>query len=459
MRSRRLTVLARRDGRSGRATLLWLLAGAVLLAALGAAGLPGPARAQSFNWKRYAGPEVRIFGPIIPQLDRIKAALPQFEQLTGIKVTLETFPDAQLRQKTLIEVTAGAGTLDAVADLPMQIALRFWKAGWLEPLDGYLANRELTSPEYEQGDFLAGPWEIGKLDGRLIAIPFSPQTHLLFYRKDLFEKYGVKPPGTLEEMEQAAKRIREAAVAEGQKDLYGVVFRGKKAEAVTQLSYYLYNFGGSWLDDRRQPAIATPAAVRAIDFYGRMLRLYGPPGALNYGFPEASALFMQGRAAMFTDINILAARIEDPTKSQVAGKVGYSLIPVGPDGRRVPMLPVTSWMVLKQSKAKEAAWLFVQWATSKENLAQILIAGSASPRQSSWNDPRFRSQDKHPDWSRSTMEGIRTGKPFNVPPVVAVGEVRDAIGSAIQASILGQDVKAAAERAAAEMKKIMDATE
>jgi multiple sugar transport system substrate-binding protein len=459
MRSRRLTVLARRDGRSGRATLLWLLAGAVLLAALGAAGLPGPARAQSFNWKRYAGTEVRIFGPIIPQLDRIKAALPQFEQLTGIKVTLETFPDAQLRQKTLIEVTAGAGTLDAVADLPMQIALRFWKAGWLEPLDGYLANRELTSPEYEQGDFLAGPWEIGKLDGRLIAIPFSPQTHLLFYRKDLFEKYGVKPPGTLEEMEQAAKRIREAAVAEGQKDLYGVVFRGKKAEAVTQLSYYLYNFGGSWLDDRRQPAIATPAAVRAIDFYGRMLRLYGPPGALNYGFPEASALFMQGRAAMFTDINILAARIEDPTKSQVAGKVGYSLIPVGPDGRRVPMLPVTSWMVLKQSKAKEAAWLFVQWATSKENLAQILIAGSASPRQSSWNDPRFRSQDKHPDWSRSTMEGIRTGKPFNVPPVVAVGEVRDAIGSAIQASILGQDVKAAAERAAAEMKKIMDGTE
>jgi multiple sugar transport system substrate-binding protein len=292
-----------------------------------------------------------------------------------------------------------------------------------------------------------------------VAIPFSPQTHLLYYRKDLFEKYGVKPPETLEEMEQAAKRIREAAQAEGQKDLYGVVFRGKKAEAVTQLSYYLYNFGGSWLDDRRQPAIATPAAVRAIDFYGRMLRLYGPPGALNYGFPEASALFMQGRAAMFTDINILAARIEDPTKSQVAGKVGYSLIPVGPDGRRVPMLPVTSWMILKQSRAKEAVWLFVQWATSKENLLQILIAGSASPRQSSWSDPRFRSQDKHPDWSRATLEGIRTGKPFNVPPVVAVGEVRDAIGSAIQASILGQDVKAAAERAAAEMKKIMDATE
>jgi multiple sugar transport system substrate-binding protein len=420
---------------------------------------PRPAPAQGFNWKRHAGAQIRVFAPIIPQLDRIKAWLPQFEQLTGVKVTLETFPDAQLRQKTLLEATAGAGTLDLVADLPMQIALRFWKAGWLEPLDGLVANPELTSPDFDPGDFLAGPWEIGKIDGRLVAVPFSPQTHLLYYRKDLFQKYGVKPPETLEEMEHAAKRVREGALADGQKDLYGVVFRGKKAEAVTQLSYYLYNFGGSWLDDRRQPAIASPAAVRAIDFYGRMLRVYGPPGALNYGFPEASALFMQGRAAMFTDINILAARIEDPTKSQVAGKVGYALIPVGPEGRRVPMLPVTSWMLLKQSKAKEPAWLFVQWATSKENLAQILIAGSASPRQSSWSDPRFKSQDKHPDWSRATMEGIRTGKPFNVPPVVAVGEVRDAIGSAIQASILGQDVKAAAERAAADMKKIMEATE
>ena len=438
-------------------TRILTVAIAVLTGAI--AACPARSSAQgSFDWKRHAWTQIRVFAPIIPQLDRIKASLPEFEQLTGIKVTLETFPDAQLRQKTLIEATAGAGTLDIVADLPMQIALRFWKAGWLEPLDGYLGNAALTSPDFDPGDFLPGPWEIGKIDGKLIAVPFSPQTHLLYYRKDLFQKYGVKAPETLEEMERAAKRVREAALADGQKELYGVVFRGKKAEAVTQLSYYLYNSGGAWLDSRRQPAINSPAAVQAIDFYGRMLRLYGPPGVLNYGFPEASALFMQGRAAMFTDINILAARIEDRAKSQVAGKVGYSLIPTGAGGR-VPMLPVTSWMVLKQSRAKEAAWLFVQWATSKENLLQILIAGSASPRQSSWANPRFTSQDKHPDWSRATMEGIRNGKPFNLPPVVAVGEVRDAIGSAIQASILGQDVKAAADRAAADVKKIMDATE
>jgi hypothetical protein len=112
MRSRRLTVLTPRAGSSRRAALSWLLAGAFALAALAAAVLPGPARAQGFNWKRYAGTEIRVFGPIIPQLDRIKASLPQFEQLTGIKVTLETFPDAQLRQKTLIEATADRRTYE-----------------------------------------------------------------------------------------------------------------------------------------------------------------------------------------------------------------------------------------------------------------------------------------------------------------------------------------------------------
>lgn len=430
--------------------------GAVL--ALVTAVLSLPSAAASFNWKRFAGTQIRVFAPIIPQTDVIKAALPQFTEATGITVTLEAFPDAQLRQKTMIETAAGGGTLDVVGDLPMQIALKFWKAGYLEALDGLLASPEATSPEFDAADFLPSVWDIGKVQGKLVAIPFSPQTHLLYYRKDLFDKYGLRPPETLDDMERAARRIREASVAEGRKDVYGVVLRGKKAEAVTQLSYYLYNFGGSWLDAERRPAIASPAAIKAMEFYGRMLRLYGPPGVLSYGFPEASALFMQGKAAMFTDINVLAARVEDPTKSRVAGKVGYALIPSGPGGR-IPMLPVTSWMLMKQSKHKEAAWLFVQWATSKENLLKILVAGSASPRKSSWSDPRFTSQDRHPDWSRATFEGIRLGKPFNLPPVVAVGEVRDVIGSAIQASILGQDVKAAAERAAVEMKRIMDQTE
>lgn len=90
----------RRTSRVTRAS--GVLAAAVactLLLALGAVWL-NAAWAQAFNWKRHAGTQVRVFAPIIPQLDKIKAWLPQFEQLTGIRVTIETFPDAQLRQKT-----------------------------------------------------------------------------------------------------------------------------------------------------------------------------------------------------------------------------------------------------------------------------------------------------------------------------------------------------------------------
>jgi hypothetical protein len=42
---------------------------------------------------------------------------------------------------------------------------------------------------------------------------------------------------------------------------------------------------------------------------------------------------------------------------------------------------------------------------------------------------------------------------------VAVSEVRDAVGEALVSSILGENVKAAADKAAVEMAKIMEKTE
>ena len=72
--------------------------------------------------------------------------------------------------------------------------------------------------------------------------------------------------------------------------------------------------------------------------------------------------------------------------------------------------------------------------------------------------PQFRSQDKHPDWSRATMEESGPASPTTSRPWSPSARCGTR-SNTIQASILGQDVKAAAERAAAEMTKIMEKTE
>lgn len=46
--------------------------------------------------------------------------------------------------------------------------------------------------------------------GRLLAMPFYSDVGLIYYRKDLLEKHGVKPPSTWNEMKEAAIKVLEA---------------------------------------------------------------------------------------------------------------------------------------------------------------------------------------------------------------------------------------------------------
>ena len=64
---------------------------------------------------------------------------------------------------------------------------------------------------------------------------------MLYYRKDLFQKAGLKVPTNFAELEAAAKKLNADGVA-------GIASRGKGAAAVTQLSSYVYNYGGLYLD-------------------------------------------------------------------------------------------------------------------------------------------------------------------------------------------------------------------
>ncbi|HWT80823.1 MAG TPA: extracellular solute-binding protein, partial [Candidatus Methylomirabilis sp.] len=295
-------------------------------------------------------------------------------------------------------------------------------------------------------------------NGKIGCVAFSPQTQLLYWRKDIFARAGLQgPPQTLAEMEAAAAKVVE--LPEGPEGkVYGIILRGLGYEAVTQLSYYLYTMGGSWQDDKGRCNLTSPESIQTLDFYGRMLRKYGPPGAVKFGEVEAQSLFAQGRAAMYSDIGTRAAVMEDPSRSKVAGKVGYAKIPLGPTGKRQMMLPINGLFLTPFSTHKEAAWLFIQYLTSKEVLLALHLQANASPRVSTWETPEYKRQDKHPDWTEATIFGIRTGLPLNVPDVVAANEARNIIGQAIQASILGQDVRRAAQQACDEWNVLLKKT-
>ena len=417
------------------------------------------AQAQQFNWQQFKGTQMRVLLNKHPFQAGIEPYLKDFEQLTGIKLITEVYPEDQFRAKVLVELTSGASSIDVFMSQPAQEGLKYVRAGWLQPVDEFLKNPSLTAPDYNWNDFLDKTRDAMMIEGKLVGPPIQVENASLMYRKDVFAKYGVKVPTTLDELEAAAKALNGKSMTDDGQPGFGIALRGKRAAATSQFAGMLHAMGSTWLTPGREPAFTSDEGVKAFDMWGRLLRLYGPPGSENNHWYEASSIFSQGKAAMFMDANSLFPVIEDPQKSKVIGKVGYVLFPRGPKGQYGSTVAVWGLAMPKSSKNQKPAWLFMQWATAKAQVMNLQSEkGILGCRESVWKDPKGKGKVPA-DLAESLMQGSKMGTPLWNPPVVAVAEVRDTVGAAIVTSIQGGDVRAAVNKAATDMKRIMAETE
>lgn len=425
------------------------------LAIIGAVSATGIASAQKgFDWKRFSGSTVNVALAKQPWSDFITPLIPDFEKLTGIKVRLEVLPEDQNRQKLAVAFTAGRGDIDVFGSQRHQEGVKYYLAKWYEPLQKYVDNPELTSLQFDYADFAAQSIDDATVSGEIVGIPLYSELQIFMYRKDVFQQANLKFPNTITELEEAAKRLTDK-----ERGQYGICLRGKGAATTTIFSGFLHSVGGTWADQNRRPALNTPAALKAFEFYGRLARDYGPPGVVNYHWFQCQSLFATGKAAMWTDSNIFAAGLLDPAKSQVADKVGFAVFPEGPGGRK-PAGGGWYLSIYSRSRNMGPAWYFIQWAVSKENVLKAQLKGIPTARVSAWQAEEFQRGDPHPDLTKATLDSLKLkGTPSWGPPWVAVGEIRDVIGAVVITAIQGGDIKGAADKAVEQIQAIREKTE
>jgi multiple sugar transport system substrate-binding protein len=362
-----------------------------------------------------------------------------------MKLQYEGIPTAQARQKLGIELVAKEASLDGFGIQVSQEGRQYWENGWLEPLDKYIADKELTAPDWDFEDFGAGarsaqqipsPGATPNAVGLLTA-----QCQVFYYRTDLFQEAGLKPPKTFQELEEAAKALHKP-----DKQQYGITLRGSGKWATTQIGTYLYGFGGKWIGDDGRLALDTPEMLKTLELYGGLLRNYGPPGASNIDDRGNPAVLQQGQAAMMTELNHWKVILNDPSKSpKVAGKIAATYIPRGPVEGPVPgghfiMLPVANQGMSAYGKHKEATWLFMQWLVNKQNEVRRMLGGNSSARISAWSAKEFLDTPPakaNQDWLDVSQGGIKYGRNWVSPPILAVDEFRDVLAKAIDAAVLG----------------------
>ena len=408
-----------------------------------------------FNWRQFAGTELHILLIQHPWQEAIEPLIPEFEKLTGMKTHVDIYPADWFRAKRTVEMAAKVAEIDVTMPILAREGERYKKAGWVSPLGDFLSNPNLTNSEYTPTDFLKGAWESSQVEGSQIGIPITLEIQpLFFYRKDLLEKFNIPVPKTLEELAIAAKKLTLDTNGDGNIDIYGITMRGKKAAATSVWSAFLHSYGGRWVDANRNPAIHFPAAIAAFEMYGKLLRESGPPDSTSYNWYEVVSLMSQGKAAFACDASLFCTTFEDPKKSMVAGKVGYDVMPAGPEGS-IPNAVVWSLVIPHLSKNATASWMFIQWATSKGIVLRLLKKRIAGGRASSWSDPEVAKLYPK-DFIEAFKQGARMASSHWYPPFHDAAEARDIIGKVIVDSINGEDVVQSAQIATEQIRQYRD---
>ena len=380
--------------------------------------------------------------------DTIKSKLPEFEKQTGLKVELSQYGEDQLSDQYNVKLNAGTNEIDVMMYRPLQEGKLFAKNGYLADLTSDVkANKEWAWTDFQSGPVMATTYK-----DKVVGVPIITEQEVLYYRKDLLKKAGLEVPRTMVELEAAAKAIKAQNPG-----VAGFVARTGRSAAVTQFSSFLYSFGGDFIDANGKSGVASPAAKKAYAFYGGLIHSYGPANvSTDMSWPEAMAIFTQGKAGLYTEADSLYKNATDPVKSKVAKTVGFAPMPAGTNGSKAYNIPSWAMGVNKTSENQANAWKFIQWATSKSMTLEIQKSGVPGARTSVWSDPAGVAP--YPaDLSAAIAASTKNGLGHDRPLVIKVPEARDVVGNPIVVAITGGDSGAAADTASAAFQKILDA--
>jgi trehalose/maltose transport system substrate-binding protein len=328
-------------------------------------GKPAPATAP--------GPvEVTIScGSVGQDADSCKAGVALWEKKTGNKAKVVASPTSSTEALALYQqlLAAGASDLDVIR---IDVV-------WPGILGGFLLDLAPYSKGAEK-DYFPSMIANDMVDGHLVAIPWQADAGMLYYRKDLLEKYGEAVPTTWDQLTKAAKKIQDAERKAGKKDLWGLVFQGKAYEGLTcnALEWVASYGGGSIVEPDGKISIDNPQAAAALTMAASWAGDISPPGVLSYEEEESRGMFQLGNAVFMRNWPYAWA-LSQGKDSPVKDKVGVTVLPKAEGGRNAATLGGWNLAVSKFSKHPDVAADLALYLTGPDEQKRRAIEYSVQP--------------------------------------------------------------------------------
>ncbi|KMQ76658.1 ABC transporter substrate-binding protein [Marinobacter subterrani] len=249
---------------------------------------------------------------------------------------------------------------------------------------GMLANHMIDLSQYTEGaedKHFQSLIRNNTVDGRLVAMPWFTDAGVLYYRKDLLEKYDQKVPKTWEQLTETAETVMKAEREAGNDKFWGFVWQGRAYEGLTcdALEWVASHNGGTIVNAEGEVTINNPQAREALALASSWIDTISPRSVLNYTEEEARGVFQSGNALFMRNWPYAWALAQSPD-SPVKGKVGVVALPKGgEDGRHAGTLGGWQLAVSKYSENPALAADLVLYLTSYEEQKRRAIEGSYNP--------------------------------------------------------------------------------
>lgn len=419
--------------------------------------------------KKFAGSTINVtWESGLQSQDPLLFSAVEFERLTGVKVKVIETPFVELYSKAVADHQAGGGAFDVVSYSPA------WQGdladgGVLEPLDSYI-QANMNGDDLKDLHPTYAKFQTWK--GKTYGLWDDGDVFVMYYRRDWFEDpknkeafrgkyaYDLAAPKTWKEWDDVCAFFTEMKQAD---KAYGCAIQRTAGNVYMWFYDHFRNNGGKFFGSDMKAAINSDKGVQTLTEMVNSNK-HMPPGVEKWGFIEVLQTWMDGNLGMIITwppigrwsegYGLDSKQLEWVPKTKVAGKVGYAVSP----GGRSELAGGFMLGVSADSKNKEAAYAFAQWATSPEISRQrvkIPFALRDPYRLSHFSDPDYaKLWPNASEYLKTLQEGAATGlADLGIP---GAREYEEALDRAITAAYAGTDPKAALDKAAEEWNAITE---
>jgi multiple sugar transport system substrate-binding protein len=356
------------------------------------------------------------------------------------KVTVIYLPDdADDQYAQLVTNLQAHSSIYDVMSLDVIWTAEFASSGWITPISSRL---------FDIGQLLKPAVATATYQGHLYAVPFTSNATLLYYRKDILQAAGLKPPTTWAQLAYLARTIAPRYGLEG----YGSQFQAYEGLTVN-FAEAVQSAGGSLLSQSGAVAVDSPQARQALQFLVSGLQQgWIPKATLGWNEEASRQAFEAGKLLFLTNWPyVYGEASEHVPGNEVAGKFAVTALP-GLHGPGSSTLGGANLAISAYSQHQVTALAFIKFLTSMSSERQVLLSSALPPVwKALYTEPSLVRQFP---FLPVLEQAILTARPR--PAIVNYNQFSLAVSSAVhQALAQRQSVSATLTELSAELRQII----